>query len=128
MARSTLLASTLACALALSANALAATPAGNVAAGQRVFSRCSSCHQVGAGAASTFGPQLSRIVGRPAGAARDFHYSDAMKGSHLVWTEQNLAAFIRDPGKVVPGTKMRFWGIGDDQQIADLIAYLRSVN
>ena len=100
---------------------------GDIAAGQRVFSRCASCHQIGGTAGAFFGPQLTGIVGRPAAATRDFAYSPAMKASRLVWTEQNLAAFIRDPKKVVPGNSMRFWGLSDQRQIADLIAYLRSV-
>lgn len=124
-----LLARLLACALALGASApvqAADTPA-SIAAGQRVFARCSACHQIGGTVGAAFGPQLTGIVGRPAAATRDFAYSPAMKASRIVWTEQNLAAFIRDPGKVVPGTKMRFWGMSDERQIADLIAYLRSV-
>lgn len=104
-----------------------ANPAARIAAGQRVFALCSSCHQIGGTAGAAFGPQLTGIVGRPAAATKDFAYSPAMKASRLVWTEQNLAAFVRDPGKVVPGTKMRFWGISDERQIADLLAYLRSV-
>lgn len=109
------------------AGAVPAASAAEIAAGQRVFSRCSSCHQIGGNAGSAFGPQLTGIVGRPAAAARDFAYSPAMKASRIVWTEQNLAAFVRDPGKVVPGTRMRFWGLSDERQIANLIAYLRSV-
>lgn len=110
-----------------SASSSALSASGDIAAGQRVFSRCASCHQIGGNAGAFFGPQLTGIVGRPAAATRDFAYSPAMKASRLVWTEQNLAAFIRDPKKVVPGTSMRFWGLSDQRQIADLIAYLRSV-
>lgn len=99
----------------------------DIAAGKRAFAPCSACHQIGGRAGAPFGPQLTGIVGRPAAATRDFAYSPAMKASGLVWTEQNLAAFIRDPKKVVPGTSMRFWGLNDDKQIANLIAYLRSV-
>src|SRR5450830_845955 len=104
----------------------APTPA-DLAAGQRTFALCASCHQIGGNAGAAFGPQLTGIVGRPAGSTRDFAYSPAMKASRIVWTEQNLAAFLRDPGKVVPGTKMRFWGLSDEQQIARLIAYMKSV-
>lgn len=113
--------------LAQAADTRVANPAARIAAGQRVFALCSSCHQIGGTAGAAFGPQLTGIVGRPAAATKDYAYSPAMKASRLVWTEQNLAAFVRDPGKVVPGTKMRFWGISDERQIADLLAYLRSV-
>lgn len=108
---------------------LLATPAVHAvdaAAGRAAFKRCANCHQVGPTARSNFGPQLNGIVGRRAGSAPDFAYSPAMKRAGFVWTEQKLAAFLRDPDAVVPGNKMRFWGIGNERQVADLVAYLRS--
>jgi cytochrome c len=101
--------------------------AGNAAAGKSGFNKCASCHQVGPAARSGFGPQLTAIIGRPAAAAKDYAYSEAMKKSGIVWSDKTLAAFLKSPNDVVPGTKMRFWGISDEQQIADLLAYLRSV-
>lgn len=115
---------------AATAHVATAAASADIAAGQRVFARCASCHQIGGTAGAFFGPQLTGIVNRPAAATGDFAYSPAMKAERaagLVWTEQNLAAFIRDPSKTVPGTSMRFWGLSDARQIADLIAYLRSV-
>jgi cytochrome c len=99
---------------------------GNAKAGEASFRKCASCHQVGRFAQAGYGPQLNGIIGRKAAATTDFRYSAAMKKSGIVWTETNLAAFLRAPHDVVPGTSMRFWGIGDEQQIADLIAYLRT--
>lgn len=109
--------------LAAVSGAQAADP---LAAGKLAFKRCANCHQVGPTARSNFGPQLNGIVGRRAGSAPDFAYSPAMKRAGFVWTEQKLAAFLRDPDAVVPGNKMRFWGISNERQIADLLAYLRS--
>lgn len=99
---------------------------GDAEAGQRAFKRCVSCHQVGPAARGAFGPHLNGIVGRRAGATADFRYSPAMKQSGIVWTEQKLAAFLQSPNQVVPGNQMRFWGIGDQRQIANLVAYLRT--
>ncbi len=104
-----------------------AAAAPDPAAGKLAFGKCASCHQVGHFARGGFGPQLNGIVGRPAAATGDFSYSPAMKASRIVWTEKNLAAFLRSPDTVVPGTKMRFWGISDDRQIANLLAYLRTL-
>jgi len=105
----------------------ACTPSGlDAATGERVFKQCASCHQVGANARAGFGPQLNGLFGRRAGSTPDFVYSDAMKASGIVWDERSLAAFVRDPHKVVPETKMRFWGIGDENQIKALLAYLRT--
>ena len=94
--------------------------------GAAAFRKCASCHQVGANAHGGFGPQLNGLFGRRAGATADYAYSDAMKQSGIVWNDQTLAAFLRAPEKVVPGTRMRFWGIHDDAEIAALLAHLRS--
>jgi cytochrome c len=102
-------------------------PSGTDAAtGERVFKQCASCHQIGTNARAGFGPQLNGLFGRRAGSTPDFAYSDAMKHSGIVWDERTLSAFLRDPGKLVPGTRMRFWGLGDDNEIAALLAYLRT--
>ena len=102
-----------------------AEAAGNLESGQKLFKWCASCHQVGPSARNGFGPQLNGVIGRRAGTT-DYRYSPAMKSAGVIWTEANLAAFMRDPAKVVPGTKMRFWGIGNDQEIADILSYLRT--
>lgn len=94
-------------------------------AGRRGFAKCASCHQVGPSARAAFGPQLNGIIGRKAGASSDYKYSEAMKNSGIVWTEDRLAAFLKSPDDVVPGNKMRFFGIRSEQQIAELLAYLR---
>ncbi|MFX7894976.1 cytochrome c family protein, partial [Acinetobacter baumannii] len=71
-----------------------------------------------------FGPQLNGLLGRKAGSLPGYAYSPAMKASGLVWTEATLTAFLRDPNAVVPGTKMRYWGLGiDEQTVAGLLAY-----
>ena len=49
-----------------------------------------------------------------------------MKNANIVWTEQNLAGFLKAPSDFIPGNNMRFWGIGNAQQVADLLAYLRT--
>lgn len=111
-------------ALAITGHAAAAGYVGNAKAGEAAFRKCASCHQVGRYAQAGYGPQLNGIVGRKAASTPDFKYSEAMKKSGIVWTEQNLAAYLRAPHDMVPGTSMRFWGISDDQQIADLLAYM----
>lgn len=112
--------------VALGLCVLSAQAAGDPRAGKAAFDRkCASCHQVGPAARSGFGPQLNGVVGRKAGAVGDYKYSGAMRSSGIVWSDKTLAAFLRDPEQVVPGNRMRFWGIGNAQQIEDLLAYLR---
>ena len=117
----------LAVAVAPAHAAPAAAKIGNPKAGEAAFLKCASCHQVGKYAQPAYGPQLNAIVGRKAGTSAGFKYSAAMQRSNLVWTEANLAAFLSAPHDVVPGTSMRFWGIGDEQQVADLLAYMRGL-
>src|SRR5450830_404739 len=100
--------------------------AGDVAAGRAAFAKCASCHQIGPSARAGFGPQLNGIVGRPAGSTKDYRYSAAMQNSRIVWTEDKLRAFMKAPGDVVPGTKMRFWGISNDKDLDNLLAYMKT--
>jgi cytochrome c len=101
--------------------------AGDATAGKTSFMKCASCHQVGHSARGSFGPQLNGIIGRPAAATADFRYSQAMKNSGIVWSEEKLRAFLKSPDDVVPGNKMRFFGIGSDREIDNLLAYLRTL-
>lgn len=99
----------------------------DVAAGQAVFeSNCQRCHTIGSNARNVFGPQLNGLFGRKAGTAEGYHYTDAMRDSGIVWSAQTLAAFVKDPNSVVSGTKMQFWGLNDEQKIADLLLYLQA--
>lgn len=99
--------------------------AGDPAAGRAAFAACVNCHQAGPSARHAFGPQLNGLAGRKAGTQPGYAYSDAMKASGLVWNAATLAAYLRDPKALVPGTKMRYWGVGiSERQAADLLAYL----
>lgn len=112
-------------ALVLPSLAPLAVAAGDAAAGRKVFTACANCHAVGPAARHGFGPQLNALVGRKAGSSPGYAYSAGMKASGVVWNEATLTAFLRDPAAIVPGTKMRFWGVGiNERKVADLLAYL----
>jgi cytochrome c len=98
---------------------------GDAAAGAKVFAQCSACHAVGAGAQNNIGPALNGVVGRTAGTYAGYRYSSAMRKSGLTWDESTLAQYLRAPDKVVPGTKMVFPGVASDQDLANVIAYLK---
>jgi cytochrome c len=100
-------------------------PSSRADAGATVFKKCMPCHQVGQDARNGIGPVLNGVVGRPAGQYPDCSYSVANKASGLVWDEQTLARYLRAPGEVVPGTKMIFFGLKKDREVADVIAYLK---
>jgi cytochrome c len=101
-------------------------PSGDPVAGKASFAKCASCHQVGPNARGGFGPQLTGVIGRQAGSTRDFNYSVAMRNANFVWTDARLRAFLKSTDAVVPGNKMRFWGISNEQELSDLLAYLRT--
>ena len=54
----------------------------------------------------------------------NFSYSDANKNSGIVWNEASFKDYIKDPRAKVPGTKMIFAGVKNEQQVNDLWAYV----
>lgn len=97
---------------------------GDVGEGKAIFSRCAACHTNNKGGPNGVGPNLFGVVGRKAASKPDFSYSPALKNSHIVWTPQKLDAWIANPAKLAPGTRMVFAGISDAKQRAALVAYL----
>jgi cytochrome c len=102
-----------------------------VEAGAFVYRRCLPCHQVGEGAANTMGPVLNDVLGRQAGTYPNFTYSQAITDAGqngLIWTTETLSQFIASPKKVLPGNKMAFIGVRDDEDRSNIVAYLRSLS
>ncbi|HVC55848.1 MAG TPA: cytochrome c family protein [Stellaceae bacterium] len=110
-------------ALALSLTPLPAAAA-SIAIGQAVFNRCRVCHSIAAGAPSPVGPNLHAIFGRKAGTLDNYAYSEAMRKSGVVWDDNTLAKYVRNPRAFMPDNRMAFPGVKDDREIADLLAYL----
>jgi cytochrome c len=96
-------------------------------AGAKVFNKCKACHTVDE-EKNKVGPHLVGIIGRPAGSVEGFKYSDAMADSGIVWEDETLTAYLKDPKGYVPGNKMVFVGLKKDEDIADLLAYLHQQN
>lgn len=100
---------------------------GDPAKGEKVFSgECSDCHSVIAGK-NKKGPSLNGVNGRKAATVAGFAYSDAMKASDITWNPEKIDAYITRPKKVVPGGKMKYDGLDDEKDRADVIAYLLSI-
>lgn len=95
--------------------------AADVAKGEVVFKKCAACHKLDGN--NAVGPHLDGVLHRDAGAVEGFAYSDAMH-AHGPWTPEALFAFLDNPKKVVPGTKMSFAGLPKPEDRANLIAYL----
>ena len=102
---------------------------GDADAGKKVFNKCKACHMVGEGAKNRVGPELNGVVGRPIATAPDFKYSKAFMDKAAdghAWTEEELAAYLADPKGYIPGNKMAFVGLKKDEDIANVIAYLKT--
>jgi|SRR3954451_2145990 cytochrome c len=98
----------------------------DAAAGEKVFVVCKACHQVGDNAKNVVGPVLNGLIGRKSGSVEGYSYSAANKNSGITWDEATFSEYIKDPKAKIPGTKMAFAGIKDEQKIKDLIAYLHA--
>ena len=99
----------------------------DVAKGEQVFKKCVSCHTIDAGGANGIGPNLHGIVGEGVGAGHPgFAFSDALKSHGGSWDWKNLDAWLHNPKKFAPGTKMTFAGLGKGEDRANLIAYLNT--
>jgi len=106
----------------------AAGAAGDAARGANAFRACIACHSLEPGVHRT-GPSLAGVWGRKAGSLPDFaRYSSALKQSALVWNEQTLDPWLRDPQAAVPGNYMIFRGVEAERARADLIAFLRTAS
>ena len=112
-------------AFALAGSAGAAWAAGDPEAGATTFKVCKACHQIGETAKNFVGPVLNGVVGRKAGTYPGYNYSDANKNSGLTWDEATLTKYLHAPREIVPGTKMAFPGLPKDEDVANVIAFLK---
>lgn len=100
---------------------------GDATAGATVFKKCATCHVVDSDT-NKVGPSLKGLFGRKAGTHPGFAYSSGMKAAGeggLVWDEATLRDYLHNPKAKVKGTKMAFVGVKDDQEITNLVAYLK---
>lgn len=97
----------------------------DAAAGEKVFGVCKACHQIGENAKNGVGPILNGIIGRKAGSVPGYSYSAANKSSGITWDEATFREYIKDPKAKIPGTKMIYAGLKDEQKVSELIAFLK---
>lgn len=98
---------------------------GDAGAGEDVFRRCSTFHTIDEGGRAKQDPNLYGVYGREAGTASDFdRYSQALVGSDITWTEENLTQWRMGPSTFISSAKMTF-RLSDEKDIADVIAYLK---
>ena len=98
---------------------------GNAARGERMYRACVACHSLEPNRNMT-GPSLAEIWNRKSGSLPSFpRYSPALKSAGIIWTDDTLDEWIKDPQHFIPGNTMTFPGMKDARQRADLLAFLK---
>lgn len=100
----------------------------NSDAGAVLAKKCVACHNFDAGSGHKVGPNLWNVVNAPIAGKADFNYSNALSEKGGNWNYENLYAFLNKPKKFAKGTKMAFVGIKKPEDLANMIAYLRTTH
>lgn len=103
-----------------------ATADGDPVAGAKVFKQCAVCHTVDG--KNKVGPTLQGVIGRPVATVQGFKYSKAMTefgADGKTWTEDLLKSYLPKPRDLVKGTTMTFVGLKKEDDIKNVIAYLK---
>ena len=96
----------------------------SVERGRAVYAaHCSACHSV---TLHGDGPAHVGVVGRRAGALKDFDYSPALRSSKILWTRATLKAWLTNPEALIPGQGMDYQ-LDDEREREDVVAYLATL-
>ena len=107
---------------------LALLPKASAENGRDGFKKCLACHTPDKGGRNLVGPNLWGVLGRKIAQAPGFNYSDGMKAHPGEWTWEELAKYLHSPVQTVPGNRMQFPGVKDNADLADLLAYIRTLS
>ena len=99
---------------------------GDIGHGEKVFKKCTACHQIAAGGKNMIGPNLWSVIGRTAGSIGDYKYSKAMIAYGKEWTFEEMNSYLIKPQAYVKGTKMAFAGLRKEKDRASVILYMNS--
>jgi len=109
------------------AEALNTMPAAElVAAGEKVFAKCQSCHTVNAGGANGIGPNLHGVMGQPIAQGGGFAFSDSLVSKGGNWDWENMNQWLKNPKGFAAGTKMSFNGLAKVEDRAAVAMYLNA--
>lgn len=107
---------------------------GDPKAGEKVFKRCKTCHQIGEGVNNRSGPVLINTVGNAAASVEGYKYSKSMLAASdngLVWNEENLVSWLMGPSDFMKtvlsdesATSKMTFKLKKQEDAANVIAYL----
>ena len=105
--------------------------ADDVSKGRDYFlNQCIACHAFSCNrdGNEAYAPRLGGLFNRKAGGLEDFSgYSEGFKNSKIIWTDESLNEFFKDPGKIDPESIMADQGkIKDTEHRKQIIAYLKT--
>jgi cytochrome c len=90
--------------------------------GKELFEkRCGGCHALDR---DKEGPRLHGVYGRAAGLMDSFQYSEALKKSKVVWTEDTLERWLTNTEELIPDNDMTFRVERADER-REIIAFLK---
>ena len=99
---------------------------GDLAHGEKVFKKCSACHQIASDGKNMIGPNLWSVIGRTAGSVSDYKYSKAMIAYAKEWSFEEMNSYLIKPQAYIKGTKMAFAGLRKEKDRASVILYMNS--
>ena len=99
---------------------------GDLGHGEKVFKKCTACHQIASDGKNMIGPNLWSVIGRTAGSISDYKYSKAMIAYGKEWTFEEMNGYLIKPQAYVKGTKMAFAGLRKEKDRASVILFMNS--
>ena len=82
---------------------------GKADTGAKLFkAKCATCHTCNEGGPNKQGPNLFGVLGRQSGQVAGFKYTEANKGSGIVWSNQTMFDYLANPKKCVRASKLFF--------------------
>ena len=99
---------------------------GDIAHGEKVFKKCTACHQIAADGKNMIGPNLWGVIGRTSGSISDYKYSKAMIAHGKVWSFEEMNSYLIKPQAHIKGTKMAFAGLIKEKDRASVILFMNA--
>jgi len=93
--------------------------------GEKLYDRrCGGCHSLDN---NRIGPRHRGVYGSKAGSVPDFNYSKALQKLDVIWTDETLDRWLKNPTAFAEGTSMGFRLRKANEREA-IIQYLKSIS